>query len=107
MKPLPEPYASAPTPRTNVKIVKFTAISNRQGLARREYEGSEIDYVSPESMRQLERENLWLREVLEKLAIELQDCDSALDPTYKVQHIANKEAISAYNQLQEYLKERK
>lgn len=62
----PPHIANAPTPRTDTKIVTFTAISNRQGLARKEYEGEEIDYVSPESMRQLERQLLYLTEVVEK-----------------------------------------
>ena len=105
MKPLPEPYASAPTPRTDVKIVKFTAISNRQGLARREYEGAEIDYVSPESMRQLERENLWLREVvkLQHKIIEAIDEDNTCLGIHESRRDM-KQALSDYTQLQEYLK---
>jgi len=92
---LPEPYASAPTPRTD-------AIDSQGKPENMTF--TEWVNLLHTSHKQLERENLWLREVVEKLVVELQDCDSALDPTYKVQHRANREALSAYTQLQEYLK---
>jgi len=92
---LPEPYASAPTPRTNKAIRKWqgwkyyllpeqTPPTNAQA------------FVNPEDVEKLERENIWLREVVEKLKDVAQ--------TFEHKHSKGKEALSAYNQLQECLK---
>lgn len=103
---LPEPHVSAPTPRTSEHCNKRYR-EQFYALPTEKIDPARMELVRPSQdfARNLERENLWLREIVEKLKERVEDCDAVLHPAWSVERRANREALSSYNQLQQYLKD--
>jgi len=57
-----------------------------------------LDYMR-KLARKLERQNDQLRKMLYEVKEALCDCETALDPTYKIERRSAKKALSLYNEL--------
>lgn len=69
------------TPRTDAAKRKVSILSSRCGLARKEYNGGELEYVEPKQMEQLELE---LNEAKRRIAEYQPYADNALTISAKV-----------------------